>query len=202
MQPSFLHQHWTDLTTSQVIALVAIVAPAIMLVIAWTANRINKKNAARQIEVAERTLYLSLVEKRSDWLEEYREAVWAREKQVEDEPLTLMSRAFPPKAEGRVALARQTRKARWLFDERVNEQIDEVARWLDRKMEAQAELRTDPLSWDDAKRARDKEELMVAVHGLERAINDIADEMPRFMYVGDITRTVLKSRLERGWFGT
>ncbi|QQV75867.1 hypothetical protein H5J25_09580 [Sphingomonas aliaeris] len=179
------------MSTSDLIASGVLVTGALALlltlagvIVAKTANAINRSSSAQQIAVAERELYLSLVEKRWTWMSGYVEAFMERQGEWQSEAFSKANNEpFDTKWERRLnALHLQ---AEWMFD-------GEIARRVNLIKMHQARAANDYWMWVfEGDETLFDINLPADARGIELAHEELAemiDDMSRYLYVGDIER--------------
>lgn len=154
------------------------------LVFTRAANAINKAASIRQIEVAERELYLSLVERRMVWMAEYEAAFIGRQiewRQQANSYLTRVAMEAPFERK----LLRLLSEAGWLFDGEVVGLLSQIDAMQHRAHNA---------CWEHVDGGL--EQLTMNESGPDAQWIDLSHQMfgrlseymVKFLYVGDIQR--------------
>ncbi len=102
--------------------LAAIFAGVVALIVVWAQNRM----ARRAIEVQERTVYLTLIERRAKWLDDALAAWndWIAEQEALVEALVQNDEV--PDSLGLRGIAHTRRQARWLFGPEIDVQLEQL----------------------------------------------------------------------------
>ena len=153
------------------------------IVVSRAANSINRNSSRQQIAVAERQMFLSLVEKRTAWMIDYTDAFMRRQREwrVQAHVLHGLAGATEFPWEGRLHDLHVI--AGWLFDQEI---IDDLAD-IDR---AQSKALSDYSDW----LTKGNRQLLYFEPGPDAEGMDLAHNalgtmnghMNRFLYVGDI----------------
>ncbi len=166
-------------------------AGAVSVMVAWVQGRI----AHRAVEAQERTIYLSLIERRAAWLD-YAITTWSAWIDQQEHRIEAIVTNQPlPTDEPLRAIGNCRREARWLFGPEVDaflEQLEVAVRHYSANRMAVRELGM----MESAKRR------IVDGHEQEQAFNlslmrmttlraDISDKTRPYLYVGDIRATGL-----------
>lgn len=180
------------MTTADQIALVVAIVAGLGLVMTFAgviisraANAINRASGLQQIAVAERELFLSLVDGRTNWMNDYMEAFMERQNEwrlqvhrlVEGEPVE------PLPWERR--LRDLSMVAGWMFDQQVIDDVNTIERHQSKALDDYwAWLRQGGEKLDDLQAGPDAEGMGLA----HEALGVMIEHMNRYLYVGDIQR--------------
>jgi hypothetical protein len=102
--------------------LAAIFTGVVALIVVWAQNRMTR----RAIEVQERTVYLTLIERRAKWLDDALGAWngWIAEQEALVEALVHNDEV--PESPGLRGIAHTRRQARWLFGPEIDVQLEQL----------------------------------------------------------------------------
>lgn len=166
-------------------------AGAVSVMVAWVQGRI----AHRAVEAQERTIYLSLIERRAAWLD-YAITTWSAWIDQQEHRIEAIVTNQPlPTDEPLQAIGNCRREARWLFGPEVDaflEQLEVAVRHYSANRMAVREL---GMMEPAERRVVDGHEQEQAFHqSLTRMTTlraDISDKTRPYLYVGDIRATGL-----------
>lgn len=154
------------------------------LVIAVTANSINKAASKAQKDVAERQMYLSLIERRTKWFNEFRDAMLARQRELRNE-VDAWFRKIPRPQRWPIEhlLDSLLGEAEWLFDENVKGLAQSVLSHLDQAF----------VTYRDWYQAQELSGLetdgfpeQLHISAAHEDFGRIQEAMRRYLFVGDI----------------
>jgi len=180
------------MTTADIIALgAASIAGAGLLitiagiVVSRAANSINRNSSQQQIAVAERQMFLSLVEKRTTWMVNYTDAFIRRQREWRIQAHVMHGLAGAVDFPWEKRLYDLHVVAGWLFDQQITDDLADIDR-------AQSKALKDYSDWlTDGNESLPYFEPGPDAEGMELAHNALGkmnEHMNRFLYVGDIQK--------------
>ncbi|MBB3475892.1 hypothetical protein [Sphingomonas sp. BK345] len=175
------------------VAFLAFCATLLSAISAWRSARV----AAAQAETSLTTLFVSLLPRRLEWLDEFRTAVAERQHEI--------AFGMNPDAHGMIPdpvalfkVSNGRRAARNLFDDSVSGIASQIEKLLERKTRLIIQLhsRTDKVSATDLTAPGD-----IAVE-IDAKLGELFEHCRPFLYVGDVKRsskTVRVAKRIKGW---
>jgi len=166
-------------------------AGAVSLMVAWVQGRI----ARRAVEAQERTIYLSLIERRATWLD-YAITTWSawidqQEQRIE----AILTNQSLPADEPLRAIGNCRREARWLFGPEVDAFLEQLEVAVRQYSATRMMVRELGLMEPDERRKVDGPEREQAFQqALLRMVTlraDLSDRTRPYLFVGDIKATRL-----------
>lgn len=166
--------------------LAAILAAIVALLVVWAQNRM----AARAIQVQERTVYLTLIERRAAWLDDALSGwnAWLSEQEARIE--SIIHNDEVPESPGLRALGHVRRQARWLFGPEIDlhlEQLELAARDYSQKRLAVREIGM--LAPEERERTDMQKREAEFAQSLSRVMAlqaNLSNKIRPYLFVGDI----------------
>lgn len=180
------------MTTQDLIALSAVIVASIGVAVAvgsWlvakAANSVNRQNSLQSIEVAERAMYLGLVERRTKWMNDFQHAFIERQNEIRDQVHLLEDKEFMGTLKWDDTLAKLRVEAGWLFDAQVTAVLSDIDA-------AQSQALGDYRNYVKVG-GRRLEYLEVgpdsaAIGEAHQSFGLLAEHLHRYLYVGDVEK--------------
>lgn len=172
------------------VAQVAVVAAAIafLSMIVATASMLV---SWRQAKTGRTTLFASLLEKRVKWLDDFRDAVKDRHKEINDIPAgDAVNHALVTEPEALFRVNDAKRNAHWLFDKSVAGVVNDIVQLLEQRtmLIINARSKTGKESMDAAQMATK------VAFDIEAKWDTLYRKIKPFMYVGDVKNPSREAR--------
>lgn len=170
-------------------------------VVAWTVVWAQNRMAKRAIEVQERTVYLSLIERRAKWLDDALSAWngWIAEQEAQVEAL-VHNDEVPESPELR-GIAHTRRQARWLFGPEIDVQLEQLERAVRDYSHKRLALREigmlapdERQRTDTQKREAEYSKSLIRMMALQASLSD---HIRPYLFVGDIKAKMRPAEQER-----